>query len=271
MTVHLDPFSYIRIPNLDVAGGLSLAKTMLLLAPKSSSSAVRKAASAVENAVVALEGKWTRQVELSRDLRPWARRSAAAWSAVRDRLATYESFAEGNSERIRAMKIHDLLFGEGLDFLTLTFPRQHAESERRIKRIDERGLAKELEQLVGARFVAALRAAHQAFGDVLGISKPVVPATPVFVVEELRALTDAISEYALQLLALASNDPEKREAVAIALSPIDEFRAAAARRTVADEDEEEDEEEHEEVDTPAANAPAANTPVEADPQATGTD
>lgn len=264
-----DPVSYLRFPNPDVAGGLTLAKILLQRAPKASSPAVRKAASLVAIAVVALEEKWTRQVATaSRNLRPLARRAGAAWSAIRDRLLTYESFAEGNSDRSRAMKIHDLLFADGLEFLTLTLTRQHAESERRLKQIDERGLGKELEQLVGPRFVAALRATHQAFGDELGVSKPSLPVTPVFVVEQLRALTEAISDYALQWLALGRHDPEKREAVAIALSPIDEFRAAAARRVASDEDEEEEDDEGEASDS---NVPAANAPVEPDPQATGTE
>jgi hypothetical protein len=268
MTTQLDPISYIRFPKLDVATALSLAKILLHRVPKGSSSAIRKAASLVAASVAGLEAKWMQQaVPVARDLRPLARRVGSMWSAIRDRLVTYESFPEDNPDRLRAMPIHDMLFAEGLEFLTLAFPRQHAESERRIRLIDSRGLAKDLEQLVGSRFVAALRATHQAHGDALGINKVSMPATPVFIVDELRELADAISGYALQLLALARHDPEKREAVAIALSPIDDFRAAAGRRVVTDEDDEDDEDDAEVLDP---NAPAANAPVEPDPLATGT-
>lgn len=263
MTTQLDPITYLRFPKPDVATAISLAKILIHRVPKGSPPAVRKAAAVVEESVGVLEAKWMEQaVHVSRDLRPLARRVGSMWSAIRDRLVTYESFPEDNADRRRAMPIHDMLFADGLEFLTLAFPRQHAESERRLRLIDSRGLAKDLDQLVGARFLAALRASHQAHGDALGINKASLPAAPVFVAEELRVLTDAISGYALQLLALARHDPEKRDAVVVALSPIDEFRAAAGRRVVAEEDEE---------DVVDPNAPAANAPVEADPLATGTE
>jgi hypothetical protein len=153
-----------------------------------------------------------------------------------------------------------VLFPDGLAFLQLAFNREHAESERRIRLIEERGLAKDLAKLVGDSFLGVLRAAHEAYGDALGITKATsVPAAPVVVVELLRELVDAISNYALQLLALASDHPEKRDAIALALVPIDEFRTAAGRRASNGVDDEEEDE------------PAANDPTEADPQATGTD
>lgn len=67
-----------------------------------------------------------------------------------------------------------------------------------------------------------------------------LPAVAVLVIEPMRALTDAIGRYTLQLIALAHNDPEKHDAVVGALSPIDEFRAQAGRRASDDDDGEED-------------------------------
>lgn len=151
-----------------------------------------------------------------------------------------------------------------LEFLKLPYTRQHAESDRRIELIDERELADEIDRLVGDRFLPALRAAHQACGDALGISKAVpLPAVAVLVVEPLRALTEALGRYALQLVALAHNDPDKHDAVVAALSPIDEFRAASGRR-VTDDDEQDDVEDDEDdtLVTPAsANAPTVLAPV----------
>jgi hypothetical protein len=265
MTTPLDPLSYMRLPKLDVASALGLGKILIHRVPKGSSPAVRRAASTVENAVDELESKWMEQVlPLSRnDLRPLAHRLAGAWSSIRDRLITYASFPEGNRDRSRAIAIHDVLFPDGLVFLKLTAIREYGESERRIRLVDERGLAKDIARLAGDRFLAALRAAHEAFGDALGINKASpLPAAPVVVVELLRALTDAISRYALQLVALAHDDPEKRDAIALALAPIDEFRSVAGRRAVADEDED--------IEVEVEVEPAANAPTEADPQATGT-
>lgn len=102
--------------------------------------------------------------------------------------------------------------------------------------------------LAGEFFVKTLRALHQAYGDALGINKAAPTPVPVILTEPLRALADAIGGYALQLLAVARHDPDKREAVLLALSPIDDFRASTGRRVVADDDEGEDEEQDEPID-----------------------
>jgi hypothetical protein len=219
-----------------------------------------QAAANVEEALDELKTKWREQVvpPSRNDVRPIAYRLAGAWSSIRDRLITYETLPASNRDRERAIAIHDSLFPDGVAFVKLAAARVYAESERRIDLIDERRFAKDLARLVGDRFVAALRADHEAYGDAFGLTKlSPLPAEPVVVVELLRKLVEAISRYALQLLAAADHDPDKREAIAFALFPIEEFRAAASRR-VTDDDDEEDE-------------PAANDPAEPDPQATGTD
>lgn len=263
MTAAIDPNSYTRLPKLDVAGALSLAKMLLHRVPKASSPGARKAASAVEAALAELSTKWRHQVvpRSRKDVRPLARRLSAAWNALRDRLVTYEALPEGDEDLVSAMAIHDLLLPDGLEFLKLSSARQHAQSERRIELIDERELDEEIDRLIGDRFLPLLRATHQAYGDALGISKAVpLPAVAVLVVEPLRALTEAIGRYALQLVALAHNDPEKHDAVVAALSPIDDFRAQAGRRVSGDDDEEEDDVEDDVVDELVSPVPA-NTPV----------
>lgn len=259
----IDPFIYMRLPRLDVAAALGLAKILVHRVPPSPTPVVRKAASLVEKAIADLEKQWLEQreqeVPASRtNVRALARRIDRAWGSVRSRLLAYESLPEGSKKRVRALEIHDLLFPDGLEFLKLTFIREHGESELRLQMIESRGLGKQLEALIGEEFLADLRATHLAYGDALGVNKasPEVAQT-VVVADHLRALVDAISGYALQLLAVARHDPEKRGAVISALAPIEDFRMAAGRRVVAD-----DEEEDVEVEL------AANVPQ---PQATGTD
>ena len=262
MTAQLDIISYVRFPKLDAAGTLSLAKILLARVPKNSSAMVRKAATLVEGSVTDLEMKWMQQVvPLSRNVRPLAIQLGTGWAAVRDRLASYAAYPEGNPDRKRAMEIHGMLFAEGLEFCLLSSPRMHAESDRRLLLIDERGLAKHLGRLVGEGFLATLRAAHEACGNALGMNEDLpVPATPVVIVEPLRVLADAIVGYALQLLALARHDPEKQDAIAIALAPIDEFRTAAGRR-VGEDDDDESEEEEPETEAPAPAVRPSPAPV----------
>lgn len=252
MTARLDPFSYMRLPKVDVGTALGVGKILLHRVPTGSPAGVRKAASAIERAVAALQIKWRQQFVPSAriDTRPLARQLGAAWKAIRDRLAGYAAYPKGSDERTRATAIEEVVFADGLAFLLITAARQHAESGLRIELIDELGLTEDIERLVGERFLAILRASHQAYGDALGISKATAPpAARVLVVEELRVLTDAISAYALQLLALAGDDPKRHAAVVSALAPIDDLRASAIRRVVLDDDDDVPPE------LPVANAP----------------
>lgn len=112
-----------------------------------------------------------------------------------------------------------------------------------------------------------LQAVHERFGDALGTNKRVTRRVAVGLTEPLRKLADAITIYSVQILALAYHDPEKQEAVADALSPIDEFRAAANRRVTSGDDEveaEEDDEVDDEVDDivaePVVRPPVMTTP-----------
>lgn len=263
MTPRLDLLSYMRLPKLDVASALSLAKMLLRRAPRRSSPGVRHAVSGVEAARGKLEAEWVQQIapRTRSDLRPLGRRLDATWGAVRDRLVNYTVLPDDSPERARAVAIHDLLFHDGLAFLKLAFMREHAESERRIRIIDERGLAKDLARLVGDRFVQALRDVHRQYGDALGITQAVLPPAPIHLAEPLRALVDAMSDYALQLIALARHDAALRDEVGLALAPIDDFRVAAARRVVRSGSDE----------GGADDPPANESPPASRPQATGSD
>jgi hypothetical protein len=274
MTTQIDPVLYLRFPKLDVAGALFLAKVLLQRVPKGSSASVRKSASILTESLDDLREKWARQsVPGSRKLQPLARRLGGAWAAVRDRLLAYEASPEGDVDRVRARTIHDVLFPDGLEFVLMPFTHLHGETERRLLMIDERGFAKDLARLVGDHFLGVLRMAYQVAGDALGVNKAVKPEVPVLVVEPLRVLTDAISGYALQLLAVARLDPEKREAIVFALAPIDEYRATVGRRVVAEADDAEEEppDEGTVVDdtTPAPVVPLPVAPVITELEPTG--
>src|SRR5690348_12651432 len=140
MTTQIDLIPYLRFPNLDVAGGLFLAKILLQRVPKGSSTSVRKAASLLAGSVDDLREKWARQsAPVPRKLQPLARSLGGAWAAVRDRLLAYEALPEGDPDRARARAIHDVLFPDKLDFVLMPFTHFHGETERRLLMIEERG------------------------------------------------------------------------------------------------------------------------------------
>jgi hypothetical protein len=84
---------------------------------------------------------------------------------------------------------------------------------------------------VGDVFIDELLAAHAAYGDVLGITKPTAATTPQQPLDEpLRVLSQSIVAYALQIIAFAALPPGHVEEAKRALQPIDELRMAAGRR-----------------------------------------
>jgi hypothetical protein len=269
MTKPLDPISYLRCPKVDVADAITLARMMLLRMPKVTSPAARKAAALMEASLDDLQEKWKQQASTAerQDVRVLARRLGAAWKSVRERLAIFELLPEGNVDRKRAAFVRNMLFPEGLDFTMMAFTRQHAQSQTRLEMIEEQGFEKDLHRMVGDDFVEALHAAHESFGDALGVTKKSQRPVAIVLTEPLRKLADAITIYALQMLALAYHDPDKWESVTDALSPIDEFRAAANRRITSGEDEVDEDEEEGETDAvddivaePVVTPPVVTTP-----------
>ena len=91
-----------------------------------------------------------------------------------------------------------------------------------------------MERLAGETTLGEVRAAQQAYGEVLGITSPREAVDAVSVQEPLDAVREAIVGYTLQIIAMQRDDPSRLPAARKALAPIDELRAAqaaAARRS----------------------------------------
>lgn len=234
-TPTLDPTLYLRPPRLSVRSGLSLTKMMLTVVPSKPGPGVLAAAEALAHATSTLEAAWKSQSLPRRvsDLRPFDQRLDRVWATISASLERYSIFPADDPDRTSAEALHDRLFPDGLAFLRLPYPEQHAESQRLVDLISEEDLREELDRLVGDVFLDELLAAHEAYGEALGITKPAEAPTPsISIVEPLRALADAISAYVIQVLAFAGLDPAKNTAAAHhALDPIDRLRRAAARRS----------------------------------------
>lgn len=228
----IDPLAYVRMPRLDTADALSLGRMLSSLAIRRPGVAVSDALERMDGQITTLAEAWTeRAVPIPRqDMRPIDNREDRLFSALRDRLATYRALSPSKN-RARALEIHELLFADGLGFLCLSYPRQHAEAERRLALIDKHELATDINELVGEEFLTELRVAHMAYGEALGIGKAPQPEPEAaHLAEPLRALVEAMTDYAIQLLALARAKPARADEVRWALTPIDKFRAAAAAR-----------------------------------------
>lgn len=232
-SIVIDSAPYLQPPKTSVRSGLSLAKMLLVAVPTKAGAGVAVAAKALRTAVVDLDGKWkaARKAPRAQDVRSLDVQLDRAWAVTESSLDRYTLLRPSNGNRKRALELHGQLFAEGLAFLKLRYIEQHAESQRRIDLIADEGLREDLERLVGKEFVDELHAAHKAYGDGLGITKPGESSTPAqSLLEPLRTVNRAIAAYALQVLAFAGLDPANVPVARRALEPIDEFRAAAAKR-----------------------------------------
>lgn len=232
MTSHsIDPNPYLNIPRVGVRAGLSLGRMLLSAIPEDPTPNVLAAAQFLSAAVDELATRWAAKLERrSTDARVQDRQLDHTWAALQTSLARYEVLPPDHPDRERAAQLHARLFPAGLAFLKLPYLEQHAESNLRLEWVETEDLRDDLDRLAGAMFVEALLAAHEAYGEVLGITETSDQTPPSSLVDPLRALTRAIARYALQLLAYADIDPEHIPVVRRALAPIDEVRRGNARR-----------------------------------------
>lgn len=237
MTIlYLDPVTYVRSPRVGVASGLSLSKMLLTKVPKKPGAGVIWAAKALAVTVVATETAWRAQGKgkAGRNARPADLRLDRAHAVVHGRLSNYEIFAPEDPDRVRSVELLGRLYPTGLGFLKLAWLEEHAQSELRMQIIEKEGLRADLERLVGKVFMVELVEAHADYGVVLGITKASEDEAPkVSMNEPLRAMVQAISDYALQVLAFAKLDVANVAKAQRALAPIDAFREAAAKRSTS--------------------------------------
>lgn len=230
----LDPVTYVRPPRLGVASGLSLSKMLLTKVPKRPGPGVILAAKALAASIAATESAWRSQgtSKVGRNARPADLRLDRAHAAVHGRLSNYEIFEPADPDRVRSMELLARLYPTGLVFLKLPWIEEHAQSELRMQIIEKESLRADLDRLVGKVFMTELAEAHADYGVVLGITEASEDEAPkVSMTEPLRAMLQALSDYALQVLAFAKLDPKHLEKAQRALAPIDAFREAASRRS----------------------------------------
>ena len=228
----LDVSRYIRAPRTTAANAMSLGHQLLQNVPDTPTEAIATAASRVERRVESLTSVFGGVARKAVDSRPVDLRIDRAWGAFERRLGAAEGLSEevDRADRERAAELHARFFGDGMGFLKVEYIAEHAESQKRLDWIVG-AVETDLNRLIGANYVTNVRAAHAAYGEVLGITAPLDAAQEAKIAEPLRALNEAIGKYTTQIIAWYDNLDEtapdyaaKVEAVKKALAPIDKFR-----------------------------------------------
>ena len=229
----IDPSLYVRSPQGDVASTVALGVSLLAALPKDAPDSVKAAAKKLRASVVALQAAWNAATPAAPAVNRRAADSAIdnGWGCLEARLAAYARLpAEHHPKAARAAEIHGALFEGGLDFLTLPYKSQWAEGDRRLQLIEQRGYEADIDALCGHEFLAEVRRTQKHYGQVLGITKAEEVPAEVSLLEPLRDVGRAVVDHSLQLLAWGSGEPKASAKVKRALKPIDDQRAAAARR-----------------------------------------
>lgn len=231
MSDDFDPTPYVRPPVLDVASGVALGVALLHALPKEAPDGVRKAARRLRQTTVDLQEAWAasgRSMPGSKG--PADVRVDKAWAALHARLESYAALPWDEYPMARrAAELVDLVYPDGLQFLTLPYKVEWAEGEKRLRQIVEGELSEDINAIAGPEFLAEVRKAHTLYGEALGVTRP-EGGEPVNLVDPLRALGKAITQYSLQVIAMDDETQASVEAIKTALQPIDEHRTDTTRR-----------------------------------------
>ena len=196
MSDEFDPTPYVRPPIVDVPSGVALGIALLSAAPKPAPAHVEAAAKKVHAETVALQAAWAKADggPVQTDKRKADMRIDNAWGILLDRLEAYASLPiEKFSKAARARVLIDTV-SKSREWLKMPYGAEWAESGKRLQKIDEEGLAPDIEALAGPEFLKEVRQAHKAYGIALGVTE----AAP----EALDALGDDVAEHAFFVLAL---------------------------------------------------------------------
>lgn len=178
------------------------------------------------------------------------------WGGLDDRLGGLCRLPPGTPGVAEAAALRRRIFpGLSLAFLKLTYRLEWSESETRLQLIKREKLGPEIDRLAGPQFLPALKAAHKAYGDALGMNEPLagVTATP-----QVRGAYDkfvvALRGYVLKVVAsVEEDDADTREVADALLLPIERWTAMNKRAKAAST-----------ADPPAAaEQPAAEAPTAA--------
>lgn len=226
----------VRLPRLDANAAQSLGRAMVAAAESVTlSEGAKETLADVANAVhelveavstsklpaaVVKDGPTNREADSNLD---------SAWVGTHDWLTGWARLPDEPKAKIAA-ELRERLFPDGLKFTRYAFPKQWAESNTRLSLIADAELDKTFDTLGGRPFLHALREAHKAYGEVLGITKAQdeeVRATRIR--DALDRLTDALRAYVLQVSAMErKSDPKSTKIVEQLLKPIANWQSPNA-------------------------------------------
>jgi len=233
-----DPTLYTRAPILTIATAITLGRALVEGCPQGAPLEVKKAAKKLKNVTDAAQDAWAaRQREQGEgseeDSRLIDQVADNVWSAARSRLQAYALLpVKDFPKAARAGELVVKLFGgDGLSFLKEAYPVQLSSMSTLLQRIDEEGLAEEINELAGPEFLQAIRKVLPRYKAMVNAMLKRDEASGQNLLEHVRAVQRAVVVYATKVCATVDDDDEGSiKAAEEALRPIVKLREAASAR-----------------------------------------
>lgn len=218
---------YLQPTRFSGPGGVVLGMQVLSAAPTSPTPAIHESLTGVRNATVALQGSLgERLVQGGSVLAALDTSLDSIWVGLRMSLEGLARFEATDTAR-RAAELLPKVLPQGTAFVKATYAEQWSTTDNLLQRIDELGLAEELEALLGAELLPLVRGKHEAYGRALGIGGTVDEPDTRAIQEGSTRLAHALVDYGRVMVGWVR--PEDAESVAAfqkAMRPIDRHRAA---------------------------------------------
>jgi hypothetical protein len=231
----IDPILYLRPPTMDVPAAIALGHSLLAASPAVDLESFVVARNALKSSLTDLESGWNAQADATpaEDPRPADHAMDVAWDCLVGRTQCCANLpAERYPVALRAKEILAIIAPDGTAILKETYRKEWSHIHQRLARVNKLEMMEDLRTLAGEIYVTEVNRAFTEYGRVLGITAaPTTPAATVDLRERLRAFTQRMTDYSLQVLGLARRDePATVKVARDALKPIDDVRAAAAAR-----------------------------------------
>jgi hypothetical protein len=270
-----EPYLYTRAPAINLASGIVLAEALVAACPDIMPPPVKKAVKQLAKIAAAAKQAWAdRQRVLGvvpdADSRALDQEADGGWSNLRSRLESYAGLPVALFPKARrAQEIVDSLFGDaGLGFLRDTYVLQWSSMSLLLKRIDDEGLAPEIDKFAGPEFLQHIRNVHPRYEAMVRTSLQ-RESGQQNLLEHVRLIQRAVVAYATRVCATVEDDDDaSAETARDALAAIEKMRLTASSKRGSSV---EPDPAPEPVPEPAAEPLVAATvaPVATTPKATG--
>lgn len=236
-TPPFEPWLYTRAQNITLASGIVLARALVAACPDIMPPPVKKAVKHLAKVAANAEKAWA---DRQRDLgvvpdassRALDQEADGAWGNLRDRLVAYAGLPRGLFPRsARAQELVDSIFGvTGLVFLRDTYVLQWSAMSMLLKRIDDEGLAADVDKLAGPEFLQHIRNVHPRYEAMVQTSLQ-RETGQTNLLEHVRLIQRAVVSYATRVCGTVEEDDDTTaETARDALAAIEKMRLTASNK-----------------------------------------